>query len=212
MGNRGTNKGHLFLSLTVRISAQIMTVSTSNVFNFYSLSFIQEHSAWIFPSSWNLLAQELRTFNALVSLDQNPRSRMFIHLEATRQPWAEADHKGELEGPQVISEGRHLSGSPSPQKRSFGALPPHPDPTTRWKKALQSRISPHGGTVQYTLKLAPGSSSDFRGKHWENLNGCLFSNLNFCELSGSLSSQLENESVGLNIPKGITQCWRYSVR
>ena len=45
MENRGTNERHLSSSLTGRISAQNVTVSTSNILSFYGLSFIQEHSA-----------------------------------------------------------------------------------------------------------------------------------------------------------------------
>lgn len=47
MENRGTNERHLYSSLTGRIAAQNVTISTSNLLNFYGLSFIQEHLAQV---------------------------------------------------------------------------------------------------------------------------------------------------------------------
>lgn len=138
MENRGTNERHLSSSLTGRISAQNVTVSTSNILKFMaSVSYKNTRLEFCFSSSWNLPAPKLTTFNALLPLDQNLRSRMFIHLKGTRLPRAEADPKGN-----TGRSGGHLrkvsSLCPTTSTgKAFGAS--HPDPTTRRKE-----VSPAG--------------------------------------------------------------------
>ena len=196
--NRGTNERHLSLSLIVRISTQNVTVSTSNILNFYGLCFIQEHLAWLFFSfSWNLPAQELTTFSDLLPLDQNLRSRMFTHLKGTRPPRAEANPKGKSwRSGGCLRKASSVCATISPGK-AFWSLP-------YWPNNQTEGSLPCGISVQYTPQLAPESTSDFRGKDRENLSGCLCPNLNFCDFSEAPSSQLENEKVGLR-PKGTTQ-------
>lgn len=102
-----------------------------------SVSYKNTRLKFCFSSSWNLPAPKLTAFNALLPLDQNLRSRMFIHLKGTRPPWAEADPKGK-----TGRSGGHLRKVSSlcptiSTGKAFGAS--HPDPTTRRKE-----VSPAG--------------------------------------------------------------------
>ena len=150
-----------------------------------------------FSSSWNLPAQELTTFSDLLPLDQNLRSRMFIHLKGTRSPRAEANPKGKSwRSGGRLKKASSLCATISLGK-AFWSLP-------YWPNNQMEGSLPCGISVQYTPQLAPESTSDFRGKDRENLSRCLCPNLNFCDFSEAPSSQLEKEKVGLR-PKGITQ-------
>ena len=200
MENRGTNERHSSLSLTVRISIQNVSFNIKHIQFLWPQFHTRTLSMSFFSSSWNLPAQELKTSNVLLPLDQNLRSRMFIHLKGTRPPWAEADPKGK-----TGRSGGHLRKVSSlcptifPGK-AFWSLPSWPNNQTEGSLTC-------GNSVQCTPQPAPESTSDFRGKDRENLSGCLFPNLNFCVFSGGPPSQLENERAELR-PKGITQCRR----
>lgn len=97
-----------FCPLTMREPGQIVTPSISNIFICAASISCKNNSAWIFPPSWNQLAQELRTFSEFVPLHQNTWLKVFINLNRTRQLQPKAGHKGKLEGPEVVSEGHCL--------------------------------------------------------------------------------------------------------
>lgn len=67
---------------------------------------------------------------------------MFLKPEWNRAAWAKADHKGKLEGPEVISEGVVSHVPLSLQGRIFGG--PLPEPTTRKMEVWPIQISPGG--------------------------------------------------------------------
>ena len=137
MENRGTNERHSSLSLTVRISIQNVSFNIKHIQFLWPQFHTRTLSMSFFSSSWNLPAQELKTFNALLPLDQNLRSRMFIHLKGTRQPWAEADPKGKIgRSGGHLKKVSSLCPTISPGKM-FGAS--HPDPITR-----RMEVSPAG--------------------------------------------------------------------
>ena len=99
---------------------------------------------------------------------------MFLKPKWNKAVGANTDHKGKLEGPEVISGGCCLLCTTVSPGEDFWR------PSSRTDDQMggsltSATLATVEVTVQYTPTPAPGSSSSFRTntKDWENLNGRL---------------------------------------